>query len=127
MVKVESAPNVVASLISIFPPLVVILPLRVIPPDPSSVTLPISVPIPATATVPVPASIVTVVVDPSLVPAISPWTIIAELSPAPVSVVLIVKSETVARVIFPVLNLIVSLSLAEKIGSVPDITNAAAS
>ena len=73
MVKVIApVANVVASLISIFPPAVVILPFKVTPPLPSIVTLPISVPIPLIATAPEPASRVTVVVDPSLVPAISP-------------------------------------------------------
>ena len=66
VVKVMSpVANSVASLISIFPAFVVIFPFRVIPPEPSMVTLPmpgVPAPIAAILTVPEPASRVTVVV-----------------------------------------------------------------
>ena len=107
--------NVVASLISIFPADVVILPFKVTPPDPSIVTLPISVPIPATPTVPEPASSVTVVVPPPLVPAIAPSIEMFPTVPLPVSTV---RSAAVARVIFPSSKAMASLSVA-KSGSVP--------
>ena len=95
-----------------------ILPFKVIPPAPSRVTLPISVPIPATETVPLPASRVTVVVVPSLVPAIAPSI---KMFPAAPSVVSTVKLEVVARVMPPSLKLILSSSVL-KSGSAPLIT-----